>query len=135
MAHRRRDPCEDRDARSSIWAGSISSDAGYVGADWNGSIEEISLQTGRAIRFERLLGGEVGLRMLRPRHQPAQAERPELLAHAALVHRHAELSLDAPLEIDPPPAHHAVALGIGTGLHPCRELRLLLRGEAGPAAG
>jgi cellulose biosynthesis protein BcsQ len=53
--------------------------------------------------------------VLRPRHQAAQAERPELLADAALVHRHAEPGLDASLEIDPPPAHHPVALGIGTG--------------------
>jgi hypothetical protein len=62
--------------------------------------------------------------------------RPELLADAALVHRHAEPGLDASLEIDPPPAHHPVALGIGTGLHTCRELGLLLGGQAaGPAPG
>jgi hypothetical protein len=85
MAHRRRELYEDRDARSSIWAGSTSSDAGYVGADWNGSIEGISLQTERAIRFKRrLLVRRRRPRMPRPRPLQRILHRPERLPAALL---------------------------------------------------
>ena len=65
--------------------------------------------------------------MLRPGRDPAEAERPDQLAHAALLVAHAEAALDQGAEIDQAPAHHPVLHELGAALQTTRQLALLLR--------
>jgi hypothetical protein len=72
--------------------------------------------------------------MTGPRAQVREAEFVEQARDRALVIDHAEAILDHRLQIDPAPAHHAVRLAIGTGLHELGQFGLLrgrqLRGRA-----
>jgi hypothetical protein len=56
----------------------------------------------------------------------AKAERLEQLADRALVVRHPEARQDEPLQVDPPPAHHAMHGPVGAGLDKLRDLGALL---------
>jgi hypothetical protein len=73
------------------------------------------------------LGLGIGLGVLRPGRDPAEAERPDQLAHAALLVAHAEAALDQDAEIDQAPAHHPVLHELGAALQTTRQLSLLLR--------
>ena len=65
--------------------------------------------------------------MLRPGRDPAEAERPDQLAHAALLVADTEAALDQDAEIDQAPAHHPVLRELGAALQATRQLSLLLR--------
>lgn len=60
--------------------------------------------------------------MERPRLQARQSKLAQPLAHRALVHRHVEAPLDLAAEIDAPPAHYIMFLGIGTGHNDLAQL-------------
>jgi hypothetical protein len=55
------------------------------------------------------------------------------LADRALVQRDVEAGLDQRLEVDPPPAHHAVRLRVRAVVHDLFQLGQLLGREARPA--
>ena len=72
--------------------------------------------------------------MLRPCREPHEAQARQWLAHRALVHRDTEQGLDARLEVDAAPAHHAVRFRIRTSLDESGKLKLLFRVQpAGPS--
>ena len=77
--------------------------------------------------FELGLNLRVGLGVLRPGRDPAEAQRPHQLAHAALPIADAETPLDQSAEIDQAPARHAVLCQLGAVLQATRQLALLLR--------
>ena len=80
--------------------------------------------------FERLLGRGIAQRVLRAHRQASEAEPAQHLADRALVQPDPEAGLDQGLEVDPPPAHHAVPVRVRPPLHDRRQLGPLLRGEA-----
>ena len=65
--------------------------------------------------------------MLRPGRDPAEAERPHQLAHAALLVADTEAPLDQSAEINQTPPHHPVLCQLGAVLQATRQLSLLLR--------
>ena len=88
------------------------------------------LQTGRAIRFERLDDPLVLSRMTRPGADVGEAELLQKLSDIAWVKVDAEPLGDDALEVDPPPAHDAVLLTIRPGLDDLRKLGPLLLRQA-----
>jgi hypothetical protein len=72
--------------------------------------------------------------MTRPGADVREAERLEQLADVTLVERDAETLDDDGLQVDPPPARHAVGLKIGTSLDDRRQLRHLSLAQSGLAA-
>lgn len=64
--------------------------------------------------------------MLRPGRDPAEAERPHQLAHAAFLIADAEAPLDQGAEIDQAPARHPVLCQFGAVLQTTCQLSLLL---------
>jgi hypothetical protein len=84
----------------------------------------------RELGLKSRLRLRVALRMLRTHRQAPERQLVQQLADRALVQRDAKVLLDPLLEIDAPPAHHAVALQIGAFLHPGLNRGLLLRRQA-----
>ena len=76
--------------------------------------------------FERLLRLRVPLGVMRAHRQAPEAQGGELLAHGPLVHLHPEALADHPLEVHPPPTHHAVGGQVRPCLDDPGQLRLLL---------
>jgi len=58
-----------------------------------------------------------------PDRQAAEAQGGQLLAHGALVHRDAEALANDPLQVHPPPTHHAVGGQVGGQVRPRRAAR------------
>src|SRR5689334_99737 len=83
--------------------------------------------------LERLLRRRVRLRVLGTHRQAGEAEPAQHLADRALVQPDREPRLEQGPEIDPAPAHHAVAVRIGALFDGRRQLGLLLGRETRPA--
>src|SRR5690242_8272772 len=83
--------------------------------------------------LERLLRRLVRLRVLGADREAREAEPAQDLADRALVQASPEAGLDQGLEVDPPPPHHAVAVGVRPPLDGGRQLRFLLGREPRPA--
>jgi hypothetical protein len=79
----------------------------------------------RAKFFERLDDLAILLGMTRPRADVREAQGLEQLADGALVIGNPEALLDDALEVDAPPAHHAVSRPIRAGFNELGEFRLL----------
>lgn len=73
--------------------------------------------------------------MPRPCRDPAEAERPDELAHPALLVADAEAPLDHGAEIGQAPADHAVLGEIGTRLQAAAQLVELGLGQAARPSG
>jgi hypothetical protein len=72
--------------------------------------------------------------MLRAHREPHEAEFGQVLADRALVHLDPEQFLDARLQVDPAPAHHAILVDVRSRLDQGDQSLLLLRGQLGGAA-
>ena len=73
--------------------------------------------------------------MLRPGRDPAEAERPDELAHAPLLVADAEAPLDQGAEVGQAPPHHRVPLDRGATLQAKRQLVELVLAQAPLPAG
>ncbi|ODR93072.1 hypothetical protein A8M32_01885 [Sinorhizobium alkalisoli] len=67
------------------------------------------------------------LRVTGTQRQPHEREFGQLRGHSALLHDSPEHLLDPSLQVFAPPAHYAVALGIGAVFHRRRQRGLLRR--------
>jgi len=74
----------------------------------------------------RLLRHGVGFGVARPHRDAPETQMMHELANAALVELDLELAGDPLAQVDQPPAHDAVLLGIGSATHPLRDRGLLL---------
>jgi hypothetical protein len=65
--------------------------------------------------------------MLRAHREPPERQLVQQLTNRAFVETNVKALLDPSLQVDTPPAHHAIALEIGACVHPGLDLGLLLR--------
>src|SRR3546814_18561018 len=73
--------------------------------------------------------------MLRTAADVGEGEPGEQVGDRPLAVDDAEAGLDHPLQVDPPPAHHAVDGRIGAGLHDLGQLRHLSTAQPAYATG
>lgn len=83
----------------------------------------------RAKFFERLDDLAILFRVTRTRADVREAERLQKLANRALVVLDPGALGDQRLEVNPPPAHHAMDRTVGTGLDDGGQLGLVRRGQ------
>ena len=113
MAPRRREFCEDRVARSSIWAGSKAPMPDTLAQTETAGSKKSACRRGGPYVFEVVDGRFVPRVVPRPCRDPGEAERLHLVADRRLAQRDPELFPYPLRQIRQAPAHHLMDRRIG----------------------